>query len=278
MKELTLKQLQAFCLEILKDVDAFCRANDIKYAMAYGTLLGAIRHKGFIPWDDDIDLVMTRENYEKFCALWKSDKYELIHSGNTPDCLIAFARVTDFKRTESRSYSPWITSRQDPGVWIDIFPLDYAPDDEGVNFKLYKACRALYEFSNIVRKTVIKILPHTPLKFMLKKIGHRRREHGHLHVQGPEQALDWLETVVRESTKNPTKHLSQYVCPDPKIVEWFDVKDFGSYVDLPFEDSAFMAPANYEKVLVDWFGDYMELPPVKKRKNKSRRYLRFYWK
>ena len=278
MKELNLKEIQAFCLEILKDVDAFCRANDIKYAMSYGTLLGAIRHKGFIPWDDDIDIVMTRENYEKFCSLWKSDKYELICSGNTPDCLIAFARITDFKRTESRSYSPWITSRQNPGVWIDIFPLDYAPDDEKENYSLYKVTRALYNFSTIIRKTAIKILPHTPFKFKVKKWTHHRHEHAHLHVQGPEQALEWLEIVIKKSCEKPTEHLSQYACPDPFIVEWFDLADFSDYIDLPFEDAMFMAPANYEKVLGDWFGDYMQLPPLKKRINKSRRYLRFYWK
>ena len=130
MKRLSQKDLQVISLEILKDVDAFCKANGIRYSMAYGTLLGAVRHKGFIPWDDDVDIVMMRSDYERFCREYKSDKYELFGNPRTSDAYVAYARVADMKDTESRTYIPWAGNRQDQGVRIDVFPLDYAPDDE----------------------------------------------------------------------------------------------------------------------------------------------------
>lgn len=78
MKEMTLREVQLFELDILKDVHEFCMANHINYSLAYGTLIGAIRHKGFIPWDDDIDIVMPRPDYDRFCRTYKSQAgYEI---------------------------------------------------------------------------------------------------------------------------------------------------------------------------------------------------------
>ena len=90
-------------MKILKDVHAFCKANGIRYSMAYGTLLGAVRHKGFIPWDDDIDIVMPRADYDRFCREYKSDRYELFCSARQPDAYVAYARVADMRETESRT-------------------------------------------------------------------------------------------------------------------------------------------------------------------------------
>ena len=70
MQELTLKELQQASLDILKDVHSFCEANQIQYSIAYGTLIGALRHKGFIPWDDDVDIVMPRPDFERFCKIY----------------------------------------------------------------------------------------------------------------------------------------------------------------------------------------------------------------
>ena len=99
MKEMTLREVQLFGLEILKDVHHFCTLNGIRYSLAYGTLLGAIRHKGFIPWDDDIDIVMPRPDYEKFCKTFKSDAGYDIFSPVEGDCYLGYARVCDLKRT-----------------------------------------------------------------------------------------------------------------------------------------------------------------------------------
>ena len=125
MKRLTHKELQDFSLEILTDIADFCEKEGLKYSLAYGTLLGAIRHKGFIPWDDDIDIIMPREDYNRFRETYKNRKFIFVDSNNTPDCFIAFGRVCDTERTITRSYIPWHGKSIKTGVWIDVFPVDH---------------------------------------------------------------------------------------------------------------------------------------------------------
>lgn len=278
MKELTLKELQAVSLDILKDVDAFCKEKGIRYSLAYGTLLGAVRHKGFIPWDDDIDIVMLREDYDRFCREYASEKYSLFSPSNTEDYYLAFARVADMKDTESRTYIPWCGKVQDQGVWIDIFPLDYAPDNEEEHNLQYKMFRSLYELSNKVRKTRVLPLPGLPLKFHIKRIAHGRRFNRRVTRQSPEQVAAWLDFLMRRLCSSPTGHLSQFGCPDCNIREWLKAEDFASFTSLPFEDASFSVMSGYESVLREWFGDYMQLPPENQRVWKSSGYLRFYWK
>lgn len=278
MKRLTQRELQVISLDILKDVDAFCKANGIRYSMAYGTLLGAVRHKGFIPWDDDVDIVMLRSDYDRFCREYKSDKYVLFPgAGKSDSAYVAYARVADMEKTESRTYIPW-ASRQDAGVRIDVFPLDYTSDDEKEHKQMYKLFCTVYDFSNQVRKANVKNIPGLPLKFQIKRIVHSNRFNRRLARQSAEEMAGWLDMLMKKMCSTPTKHVSQFSCPDRNIREWFDVEDFENLIELPFEDTKFSAPANYDKVLKEWFGDYMQLPPVKERKWRSLGYIRLFWK
>lgn len=126
MRELNLQDLQKIELDILQDVHSFCEQHNIVYSIAYGSLIGAIRHKGFIPWDDDIDIIMPRPDFERFLNEYKSDKFELV-SPHSNDSYIAYGRVCDNKRTISQSGIPWCS--KDVGVWIDLFPVDGVSDN-----------------------------------------------------------------------------------------------------------------------------------------------------
>lgn len=134
MKELTIREQQLGVLDILKDVHCFCVKNGIRYSLAYGTLIGAVRHRGFIPWDNDIDIVMLRQDYDLFINRYESSEYKVAsHIVGKNDCLIAYARVYDPARTIA-SGANWASF--ETGLWIDVFPLDNVPSDQSL-FKVF---------------------------------------------------------------------------------------------------------------------------------------------
>ena len=123
MKELNLQELKEIEFDILKVFDAFCKEHNIRYYFAYGTLLGAIRYKKFIPWDDDVDVLVPREDYERLIAIYNdSEKYRLFSSERDANFLFPFAKLCDMttRKIEGNQFNG-----VELGVDIDIFPLDY---------------------------------------------------------------------------------------------------------------------------------------------------------
>lgn len=117
-------------LETFKAFDAFCRKHDINYYAAYGTLISAVRHKGLIPWDDDVDVVMLRADYNKFIKTFQdTGKYKLF-SAEHRNMYGAIARLCEMEQTRVEMYAPMFS--ESTGVWIDIFPLDYIEDNREI--------------------------------------------------------------------------------------------------------------------------------------------------
>ena len=136
IKYLSMDEIKSVELEILKYVHEFCEKNDIKYFINYGTLIGAVRHKGFIPWDDDIDICMFRKDYEKFIELFSKDegKYKILSLESSDKYYNNFIKVIDSKTKieDERNYKTY-----DSGIFIDIFPMDFF-DDLSLVEKTYK--------------------------------------------------------------------------------------------------------------------------------------------
>ena len=268
---MTLGELQEECLKILKEVHSFCVANNIVYSVAYGTLLGAIRHKGFIPWDDDIDIIMPREHYEKFCSTFKSDRYRIKSLLNDKYCYLAFARVYDDEKTYSQSMIPW--SKNDGGVWIDVFPADYVPDEEADYKKHKTSLWRRWKAITISRAATVSFDRKKSIaqngRLLIKKI---------LTVNGYITPL-LLKSFIRKATSvrvNSSKHWSQLTCMDG--YEWHSIEDFKDICIMPFEDTEVMVMNGYDNVLRDCYGDYMQLPPIEKRIGHSHGLTSFYWK
>ena len=121
MKELSLKEIQIKSLEILRDIDKICRLNSIKYCIIFGTLLGAIRHSGFIPWDDDIDIGMTRTNYNKFLMCYKkTGKFRIVNPQTESKCPYMISRISDDRFKMETKYGP----KYAIGTFVDIYPFD----------------------------------------------------------------------------------------------------------------------------------------------------------
>ena len=135
MNKLNLQELQQVSLGILVDIHNFCVSHNLRYSIAYGTLLGAVRHKGFIPWDDDIDVVMPRPDSDNFCKLYSSKENRLLYAGNDWSLSLGFCRVADISKTRFEECSPW--TKEDVGVWVDVFPIDGVEDDPNLYARRY---------------------------------------------------------------------------------------------------------------------------------------------
>ena len=267
MKEMSLSEIQIFSLEILKDVHTFCITNNIRYSLAYGTLLGAVRHEGFIPWDDDVDIIMPRPDYERFCKTYKSKKYK-VYSPILNDCYLNYARVCDLNITWVLSL-PWCKDSP-TGLWIDIFPIDGIDSmcdrySEKANLEMLKKSEMIARnpmnnlsrpmpFSRLWRSIVMKVL------FFWTNI--------HKLVEEYEKCIKTNDFELSHLCGN--KSILTYYNKEKYPSSWFD-----KYVDLKFEGCTLKAISEYHYYLKNIYGDYMKLPPEEKRISHPQK---MYWK
>lgn len=268
MKEMTLRDIQLFSLDILKDVHEFCIANGIRYSLAYGTLLGAIRHKGFIPWDDDIDIIMPRPDYERFCKTYNSKKGLFIFSPLKRNCYLNYARVCDLGQTYVHS-TPWC--KQSPtGLWIDIFPIDAVNQNEEREKEL--------EFLTQLNKK--RLVARFPMDNLKRDMPFKRR------IATVVKKMLFFWTDVDKIVEEYERYISRFDFQSSKwcgmrSITTYYMRDnyptsfFDMYVDVDFEGNKFKAIAQYDEYLRIIYGDYMQLPPEEKR---IRHPQEMYWK
>lgn len=273
MQEMTLREIQTLSLEILKDIHNFCVQNDITYTLYGGTMIGAIRHKGFIPWDDDIDIAMPRPDYERFINTYRSENnYELVAAG-MQDSYIAFSRVCEMNKTRVvNRILPW--RKHNTGVWIDIFPLDAAPDnyDEAKTLitgfvKDWKECCAIRSsFSNFgdvhgmgkkIKLFAKKIIRRMPGKD-INTLNRRYIEHC--------KAIPW----------GSTDHFANLAYMGYGIKEYLCMEDIKEMILVPYEDAQFYVCKGYDHLMTMKYGDYMQLPPVEQQTS-NHELVKYYW-
>ena len=278
MKELTLNDIHKISLDILNDVHRYCITNDIRYSLAYGTLIGAVRHKGFIPWDDDIDIIMPRPDYEVFCKKYKSSQYKIALPNESYIC---FARVYDDQKTTSVQSVPWLKSRNRPGVWIDIFPIDSISDNENVFKKQYDEANKLLWLQGKVRSTkktirdtfVLRSFNHAIVKLIRAWLGKI------LFIFQPiDKVNDSYQNVIKRYAWGTTEHWAQLACADNGYKDYGHMSWLSSYILLPFEDAHFYVLNAYEEWLSNKYGDYMTLPPETERDQHTLDITKFFWK
>lgn len=253
----------------MQEAHNFCVENNIQYSLGYGSLIGAIRHKGFIPWDDDIDIIMTRPEYDKFCKMFKSNKgIELI----TPDkynVQIAFARVCEMNKTLVEACeSPWID--KPTGVWEDVLPIDAIAEKKAETYKTIDIAHSLWKATYPIRRA------NTPL-YKYKSFVQRIKILLRRYFTIDKSANKRLVELTQGKQWGMSRCCANIAYPEYKYKDIHNVSVFENYIDTQFDGSTFKIVAAYDELLTYIYGDYMTLPPIDKRirKNDSNVY---YWK
>ena len=256
-----LKHLQSLELMILKDFIKICEENDLTYYMYAGSLLGAIRHNGFIPWDDDLDVIMFRDDFEKFKKIFNSpnDKYKLLSIETEKDY---FHLLSKLMLNNTKFEEKWVNQVDfNIGINIDIFVLDDLSDNKlKRSFQLKKSF--LYNKLLIMSKIKLDDLP-----FITKVITHVG-----YHI------LNLFRIKPSTINKKCLSFLKKYKNPNAEYVfdisananeypQIFRKSDFESIKRIKFEDIEVNVPANYDYILKSLYGDYMQLPPKQDRYN-----------
>jgi len=257
MKELTLQELKDIEFEILKMFDAFCKENNIKYFLAYGTLLGAVRYKKFIPWDDDVDLLIPREDYDRMIKLFKdTERYHLFAFEKDDNYHFPFAKLCDMStRKDEFGYA----SKIELGVDIDIFPLDAWDDD------LEKARKeAIYIQRNM------NFLSWARLKKPDSKSYIKRFVKGIVMIFCRILGCKFFMKRILKATVKPEQEGNNYVGGKSWCVYGtkgiIPAEAFADSVDIEFEGQMFPAPIGYDTYLTCLYGDYLPEPPKEKQK------------
>lgn len=256
MKSITdIRELQKIEFDILCDLDRFCRENGIKYFLCGGTLIGAVRHKGFIPWDDDIDIGMLRPDYDHFIESYSSERNQLLWYGNNPRYCFPFARVF----TKGTLLTGGDFPETGCGVYVDIFPYDEVSDDPR---KWKKSVRRLSAVNGFLTLRNIRLFRHgrSWSKQLVVFAGRL------LRLVPNRFLLSWLDRCnKRESVPGGPCVACFSTFSGYGLKEVHRRIPFDEFVEVEFETRKFPAAKGWHECLSDQYGDYMKLPPVEKR-------------
>lgn len=252
MNYLSHDEVQDELLEILKAFDRYARANDLRYSLDAGTLIGAVRHGGFIPWDDDIDVIMPRPDFERMIkrAHATPEGYQLSYV-ETNGSTFPFAKF------ENSHIGACEATYREKGrlLWVDIFPADGMSEDESLNIEAYRTIRELVErrrfqcypslnpLLNIIKKPMrIAMELKTPATSVARKMVS-------VAMRYPFEGSTWCRNLVYANN------------PDARL----PTSDFENLISLEFCGHQFPAIPHWHEYLTSQYGDYMQLPPEEQR-------------
>lgn len=254
MKEISFEESKKILIQTLRSIDKCCRENNINYSLCWGTMIGAIRHQGFIPWDDDVDLMMSREDLNKFLRVYDDPDYGIYTPLKDKNNIQLLTKIYNKKTKVIFGNYP---KKSLFGLWISIFAFDNAPDENLAEWER-KRTRLfnLYHFRT-VRYLTTDSLPRKVGKFILK--------------------LTALPYSSFSLAKRIEEHLSQFNNQKTKnICIWdcgfgftkffyFPSELFDDYIDVYFDGIKVRIIKGYDKFMRMYYGDYMQLPPEEKR-------------
>lgn len=256
MKKINKEKQKELMIGVLKYFDQICRDNGIKYSLIGGSLIGAVRHKGIIPWDDDIDVILSKDNYDKIIKLLKENndsRYQLLDNSASKDYFFPFPKLVDTKTYLVEPLSLKQISQY--GIYVDIFCYINVSDDTKKAIKTLNKIKFInglisrkkLSFDQGIKKAIINITRN----IISSIIGSRN--------------LIKIANSIYNKQNMDTKYvISNWpIYENKKEIQLS--KNIEDYIDMPFENMTAMIFKNYDSILTTTFGDYMKLPPEDKR-------------
>lgn len=268
-----MNEVQIYMLDMLKQLVALLNENNIKYYMIGGTLLGAIRHKGYIPWDDDIDIAIPRDDYDRFLKICKEvlpDSLTLRTYDDDSYHHYYFARVVDTRYKILREGS---LKEREEELWIDLFPLDGLPRNKILQV-IHKAqllrLKLLYHFASFDKVNLMR--PNRPLyqRAIIKA-----------YIMWPFKTkkdfkiiLNKIDRLLKKATLDKSDYYMEFMGSSIPFRETCTKEQYGEGKLYDFEDIKLMGPTDAEFYLSHVYGDYMMLPPKEKRNYHAARFIK----
>lgn len=256
MRKVTQEEYKKALVELLKYVDGVCRENNIKYSLFGGTLIGAIRHKGIIPWDDDIDIILMNDEYEKLIKALKeknsnANKFFLMDNDTEKTYIRPFAKVINTDTTLEEDY---VKKVDNYGIYLDIFKYNYVPNNKflrKIHYHMFWCEKTLMtlstvnkKYKNLYKKLIVsfaqKISSETWLKMCNKRFDRYKNKKNNKYIMSNWPAYGYKHEIQLAS-------------------------DFNEFIDTEFEGIKIMVSKEYDNILKTTFGDYMTPPPEDKR-------------
>lgn len=272
-----LKKVQGTILEVYEEFRKICEANGLTYFLMFGTAIGAVRHGGFIPWDDDFDIGMFRDDYDRFVEIcMQQDKDSLFElkavftDGESASTVTKFQKKgTKFVAYHSRFL------KADLGIAIDIFPLDIVPEDKKLRRSQMKKA-FIYEKLLFLSRNPFPLIPYKGIKglaaeyiciftWLMLNIFH----------VSPRWLYKKYDETAQKYRNTSSRYITCMMAPPPGQDYYWELEGMLPVREVPFEDTYGPLPGNNHDILELTYGDYMKLPPKSKRVNHAPVKLKF---
>lgn len=257
--ELSLKEVQQGSLSILKEIDAICQNEGIRYWLMYGTLIGAVRHNGFIPWDDDLDIAMPRPDYERFLLYFDTHADELqplvaLHNTDSRELPFLITRVSDTSYKMIGEYGDEISAL---GTFVDIYPIDGCGDNRDEALMLKNECSSAATRYLRAANFMSNNKGAGAVKRALKSIRASM-------LGDPKKYRDRIHQLATSNSYADSAYCACLVWPwDGDLL--LEHEQIDELVPIQFEDMQALVPSGYDCILRGQYGDYMQLPPKNER-------------
>lgn len=263
MKEMTLVEIRECTLGILDYIDRICKANSLQYFLCGGTLLGALRHKGFIPWDDDIDIMMPRKDYEMLSKVWPDDScYKFLNHSNTHNFPFAYGKAIN---SRTLKIEPYRKDCQLIGVDVDIFPIDNIPEDSREARVFFKKIAKLQSITNLQIAEFSKSKSFLHRFYYNYRVGYRRTIEL-LGFSSVDKVVNDFSSFAQRYNDKETPFCGITAISHYGVKEKNPKKNYLSTIEVPFEGKMYPAPIGYDEYLSQLYGhEYMQLPPMEMR-------------